>query len=318
MKVVIFCGGMGIRMGEATQKIPKPMITVNGQPILWHIMNWYASWGHTEFILCLGYRAETVTGYFGASNGGSGNGTLPVRMEDQQPGETGTWQITFLDTGVHASVGDRLRAARPYVGDDDVFLCTYGDGLTDAPLDRMIERLLDSGKTGLFMSVRPRLSYHVVDDDDDGNVRSIDPMATANVRINGGFLVLRRSIFEHLELGGDLMDVSARLAQAGEMITYRHDGFWAPMDTMKDKQDLDTMAANGTRSLARVAEQAGHGVDAPTSTGARDGRAPGPGGRLPLRRHRDRLRGHHPRADRVAGRASRDLGRSVRARRARG
>ncbi len=246
MKVVIFCGGMGIRMGEATQKIPKPMITVDGRPILWHIMRWYASWGHTEFILCLGHRAETITGYFGAhSNGAAGNGSLPLVMEDEQPDEDESWQITFLDTGVNASVGDRLRATRPYLDDDDVFLCTYGDGLTDAPLDRMIERLVESDKTGLFMSVRPRLSYHVVDADDDGNVLSIDPMATANVRINGGFLVLRHTIFEHLELGGDIMDVSARLAQAGDIIAYRHDGFWAPMDTMKDKQDLDAMAANG-------------------------------------------------------------------------
>ena len=246
MKVVIFCGGMGIRMGEATQKLPKPMILVDGRPILWHIMRWYASWGHTEFILCTGYRAETIKGFFVAHDGGSGNGSLPKRMEDEQPGETENWQITFLDTGVHASVADRLRAAKPYVGDDDIFLCTYGDGLTDAPLDRMIERLVESGKTGLFMSVRPRLSYHVVDADDDGNVRSIDPMAMANVRINGGFFVFRGSIFEHLGARDDIMEVGARLARAGDMIAYRYDGFWAPMDTMKDKQDLDAMAANGS------------------------------------------------------------------------
>ncbi len=245
MKVVIFCGGMGIRMGEATQKIPKPMITVGGRPILWHIMRWYASWGHTEFVLCLGHRAESITSFFDAPTRGSYNGYLPVNAKDDEADESGSWRITFLDTGVHSSIGERLRATRQYVGDDDVFLCTYGDALTDVPLDQMIERLDESGKVGLFMSVRPRLSYHVVDDDEDGNVRSIDPMAAANVRINGGFFVFRGAIFDYLGPADDIMDVSARLARAGDMITYRYDGFWAPMDTMKDKQDLDALAANG-------------------------------------------------------------------------
>jgi len=245
VKVVIFCGGLGVRMGEATQEIPKPMISVDGRPILWHIMSWYASWGHTEFILCLGYRAETITGYFHAFNGGPRGSSLPVSMEDEQPGNEENWRITFIDTGVDASVGDRLRAAKAYIGHDDIFLCTYGDGLTDAPLDQMIDQLVDSGKTGLFMSVRPRLSYHVIDHDDDGNVLSIEPMATANVRINGGFFVFRNRIFDHLAFGADIMETTAELGRQGEMMAYRYDGFWAPMDTMKDKQDLDAIAATG-------------------------------------------------------------------------
>ena len=155
MKVVIFCGGMGVRMGEATQRIPKPMITVGSQPILWHIMRWYASWGHNEFILCLGHRAEIVKEYFLAYNEALGNDFVLSRREVQLLGsDMDDWRITFLDTGIQASIGDRLMATRPHIGDDEVFLCTYGDGLTDAPLDQMIERLRRDGQ-GRDDDVRP-------------------------------------------------------------------------------------------------------------------------------------------------------------------
>ena len=260
MKVVIFCGGMGVRMGEATQRIPKPMIPIGSQPILWHIMRWYASWGHTEFILCLGYRAEIVKEYFLHYNEAigndfvlSGNGVelLGRDMED--------WRITFLDTGVHAAIGDRLRAARKYLDGDTHFLATYGDGLTDAPLDEMIDTLVRSGKKGLFMSVRPRLSYHVVVAGDDGVVQAIEPMASAHVRINGGYFVLGTDILDELESGEDIMDGAARMANEGSLIVYPYDGFWAPMDTIKDKQDLDAIVLSGDvpwrgRPEARAAE----------------------------------------------------------------
>jgi glucose-1-phosphate cytidylyltransferase len=247
MKVVIFCGGMGVRMGEATQRIPKPMITVGSQPILWHIMKWYASWGHTDFILCLGYRAEIIKEYFlhyqeALANDfvleGSDLHLLSSDMDD--------WKITFLDTGQKATIAERLLMARPYVGDDELFLATYGDGLTDAPLGEMIDKLIASGKIGLLLSVRPRLSYHLVEADDDGTVRSIEDISKANVRINGGFFVFRPEIFDHLGGGGeDIMDDAARLASHGALHVYRHDGFWAPMDTIKDKQDLDALVESG-------------------------------------------------------------------------
>jgi len=233
-------------MGEATQRIPKPMIPIGSQPILWHIMEWYASWGHSDFILCLGYRAEVIKEYFlryheALANDfvlqGSDVKLLASDMDD--------WRITFLDTGNRASIGDRLFAARPHIGEDDVFLATYGDGLTDAPLDDMVAQLTANGKTGLFMSVKPRLSYHVVNADDDGTVRSIEDLSSAGVRINGGFFVFRKRIFDELRLGEDIMEGAARLAREGVLHAYRYDGFWAPMDTMKDKQDLDTLVDNG-------------------------------------------------------------------------
>jgi len=246
VKVVIFCGGLGIRMGEESQRIPKPMISIGSQPILWHIMEWYASWGHTDFILCLGHRADVIKEYFLHYHEAMAHdfvlqaGELRLLASDMED-----WKITFLDTGIQATIGERLLAARPYIGDDEVFLATYGDGLTDAPLDEMVDRLVTNGKTGLFMSVRPRLSYHVVDADEDGTVRSIEDMASADVRINGGFFVFRRRVFDELRPGEDIMDGAARLARDGALLAYRYDGFWAPMDTIKDKQDLDALLDSG-------------------------------------------------------------------------
>jgi glucose-1-phosphate cytidylyltransferase len=250
---------MGIRMGDEAQRTPKPMIRIGNQPILWHIMKWYASWGHTEFILCLGFRPEVIKEYFLEYSEALGNDfVLAGRTVELLASDMDDWRITFIDTGVQASIADRLLATRRHIGDDEMFLCTYGDGLTDAPLDEMIEHFALTDKTGMFMSVRPRLSYHVVDADEDGSILSIDPMDVANVRINGGFFVFRPQIFDKLRPGEEIMDAAARLAREGEMMVYPYDGFWAPMDTMKDKQDLDMLVERGNGGipwLKHVGEQ---------------------------------------------------------------
>jgi glucose-1-phosphate cytidylyltransferase len=249
LKVVLFCGGLGIRMGEATERIPKPMIQVGPRPILLHIMKWYAAWGHTDFILCLGYRAEVIKQYFLdyrdaltndfiLSNGGRDLQLLGADISD--------WKITFLDTGVQATIGERLQAAAPHLGDDEYFLANYGDGLGDPPLDDMVDTLETSGKTGLFMMVRPQLSYHMVDADQHGLVRAIQPMASADVFINGGYFVFRRDILDELRQGEELVEEAfSRLAERESLLAYRYDGFWAPMDTVKDKQNLDALWETG-------------------------------------------------------------------------
>ena len=248
MKVVIFCGGLGVRMGEATQRIPKPMITVGTQPILWHIMKWYASWGHSDFVLCLGHRGEMVKQYFldynealandfVLSNGGREIELLGSDISD--------WRITFFDTGMQSTIGERLKAVEPYV-DEPVFLATYGDGLTDAPLDEMIAVLEKTGKTGVFVSVRPRLEYHVVRSDGDGVVEAIESLTNADVRINGGYFVFRREIFDVIEPGEELVEEPfARLIERRALLAYPYDGFWEPMDTIKDKQKLDALLESG-------------------------------------------------------------------------
>jgi glucose-1-phosphate cytidylyltransferase len=249
MKVVLFCGGLGVRMGEETQRIPKPMITVGNRPILWHIMKWYASWGHDEFILCLGYRAETIKEYFLTYNEALSNDFILSnggRDVELLGSDISSWRVAFVDTGIPSTTGERLLAVAPHLGGDEYFLATYGDGLTDAPLPEMIDLLRSSGKTGIFLSVRPIFNAHVVDADADGVVRSVDDIQQADVRINGGFFVFRRDVLDYIKPGEELVEEPfKRLIENGELIAYRYEGFWEPMDTMKDKQRLDALAESG-------------------------------------------------------------------------
>jgi glucose-1-phosphate cytidylyltransferase len=256
MKVVIFAGGFGVRMGEQTQRIPKPMIHVGNRPILWHIMKYYAAWGHKEFILCLGYKAESIKEYFLGynealsndfvlSNGGRDVELLATDISD--------WRITFVDTGVQSTIADRLRMVAPHLGDDEYFLSTYGDGVTDAPLPDMIERLKQSGKTALFMSAKPPFTAHVVSTNGDGTVTAVADIQDADVWVNAGFFVFRRDVLACVEPGEELVvEGFERLIARQELIAYRYEGFWGPMDTIKDKQRLDTLAESGRAPWAIV------------------------------------------------------------------
>jgi glucose-1-phosphate cytidylyltransferase len=249
VKVVIFCGGFGVRMGEATQRIPKPMISVGGRPILWHIMKWYASWGFDDFILCLGYKGEIIKQYFLDYNEALSNDFVLTNggRDVQLLGtDISNWRVTFVDTGARATIGERLLTIADHLDDDPYFLATYGDGLTDAPLRDMIDQLRASGKTGLFLSVRPMLSLHVVETDGHGTVTAIEDMQQASVWINGGFFVFRRDLLDFVNSGEDLVEEPfQRLIDRGELIAYRYEGFWEPMDTIKDKQRLDELAESG-------------------------------------------------------------------------
>jgi glucose-1-phosphate cytidylyltransferase len=249
VKVVLFCGGLGVRMGEETQRIPKPMITVGNRPILWHIMKWYASWGYDDFVLCLGYKGETIKEYFLNYNEALSNDFVLSnggRDVELLASDISNWRVAFVDTGIQSTIAERLLAIAPRLGDDDYFLASYGDGLTDAPLPEMIELLRSSGKTGLFLSVRPVFNAHVVNADADGVVRSVEDIQRADVRINGGYFVFRRDVLDYVNPGEELVEEPfQRLIGNGELIAYRYDGFWEPMDTIKDKQRLDALAESG-------------------------------------------------------------------------
>jgi glucose-1-phosphate cytidylyltransferase len=257
LKVVVFCGGLGVRMGEETQRIPKPMISVGNRPILWHIMKWYSSWGHEEFVLCLGYKAEVIKEYFLTYNEALANDFVLSnggKEVELLASDISNWRITFAYTGTQSNIGERLLAVRPHLGDDEFFLATYGDGLTDAPLPDMVERLKSSGKVGLFISVRPMFTAHVIDADDSGVVRSVEDIRAADVWINGGYFVFRREIFDYIRPGEELVEEPfQRLIEAGELIAYRYEGFWEPMDTIKDKQRLDALADSGQAPWRRSA-----------------------------------------------------------------
>lgn len=250
MQVVLFCGGLGLRMREYSETIPKPMVPVGDRPILWHVMRYYAHFGHKDFTLCLGYRAEVIKDFFlryaetSASNfvlseGGRSVERLRSDIED--------WRINFIDTGIEAPVGQRLLAVRDQLGDDEVFLANYGDVLTDVPLDQLIARFLRSGKMAAFIAVRPTpYTFHLVTTNRRDRVTSLESVSTSDLRINGGYLMFRRAIFDEIGPGEDLVpDVFPRLIERGEVLGYRHDGFWAPMDTVRDWQILEAHVASG-------------------------------------------------------------------------
>jgi glucose-1-phosphate cytidylyltransferase len=249
MKVVIFCGGLGVRMGEATERTPKPMIHVGNQPILWHIMKYYSVWGHNEFVLCLGHKAEQIKQYFLTYNEALANDfTLSEggNRIDLKRSDIDDWQVTFVDTGRDAKIGQRLKAVEGYLGDDEVFLATYGDGLTDAPLDTVLDHFEQRKKLAMFLSVRPAINLHVVESDEDDLVRNIENIRNARVRINGGFFVLRREVLDLIEPGEELVEEPfRRLIDSEQLLAYRYEGFWAAMDTLKDKQYLDGLVAGG-------------------------------------------------------------------------
>jgi glucose-1-phosphate cytidylyltransferase len=235
-------------MGEQTQRIPKPMITIGSRPILWHIMKWYASWGYNDFVICLGYKGESVKEYFlSYSEALSNDFVLSNGGRDVEllNSDISSWRITFVDTGTRSTIAERLLAVAPHL-EGDYFLATYGDGLTDAPLPDMVDALRTSGKTGLFLSVRPISNAHVVEAEADGVVRSVSDIKEADVRINGGFFVFRRNVLDYINPGEELVDEPfRRLIEREELIAHRYDGFWQPMDTMKDKQQLDSLAESG-------------------------------------------------------------------------
>src|SRR4051812_41418636 len=193
MKVVIFCGGLGVRMGEATHRIPKPMVRIGNRPILWHIMRYYAAWGHSEFILCLGYKGDVVKEYFLEHNDALTNDFVLDRSGGKAQIEllshdTGEWRATLVDTRGEAPIAERLKLVEPHVGGDEVFLATYGDGLTDAPLSDVIDTFVGSGKTAMFLSVKPQFNAHLVTSGPDGTVVGVTDMSASDIRINGGFV----------------------------------------------------------------------------------------------------------------------------------
>ena len=250
MKVVIFCGGQGLRMREASEVAPKPMIPIGNRPVLWHVMKYYAHFGFTEFVLCLGYKAiaikqffltynEALTNDFVLSDGGASVHVLKTDIHN--------WNITFVDTGLHASIGERLRAVRHLLADDEMFLANYGDTLTDANLHAMISVARDANVTATFLAVRPNYSFHVVSMNGSGVVDGICDVTRSDVWINGGYFVFRKEILDELRPGEDLVDEPfRRLVARDQLLAQRHEGFWAPMDTLKDQQWLESLHDSDT------------------------------------------------------------------------
>ncbi|MBX3013816.1 MAG: glucose-1-phosphate cytidylyltransferase [Caldilineaceae bacterium] len=254
MKVVLFCGGLGTRLREYSETIPKPLVDIGYRPIMWHLMKYYAHFGHKEFILCLGYRGDLIKEYFLKYNEWLSNdfvlsdGGRSMQLYNH---DIADWQITFVDTGLNSNIGQRLVAVKDFLGDDEQFMANYTDGLSDLDLPAYINFFQEQNKVASFLSVTPSQSFHVVSGQENGVVETIKPINRGDMWINGGFFIFKRAIFDYIEEGEELvMEPFQRLIRANQLVTYRNTGFWACMDTFKEKRLFDDMYANGNMPWA--------------------------------------------------------------------
>jgi glucose-1-phosphate cytidylyltransferase len=251
MKVVLFCGGLGTRLREHSDTIPKPLVNIGYRPIIWHLMRYYSHFGHNDFILCLGYRGDLIRQFFleyneclsndfVMSNGGRTIELLESDIDD--------WRITFVDTGLHANIGERLLAVKEHLDGEDRFLANYSDGLSDMPLDKLVDLHERNKSVATFASVRCAQSFHSVSAGKDGRVNSLGTMHSSDLWINGGYFVLQKEIFDDFEAGDELVvEPFRRLIAKKRLSTFEYDGFWQSMDTLKDKIELERMYARGDR-----------------------------------------------------------------------
>ena len=250
MKVVLFCGGAGMRLRGYSEDVPKPMVTIGSRPVLWHVMKYYAHYGHKDFIICLGYKGNAIKNFFleyeeSVSNDfvfSQGGRQLEFVQRDIDD-----WKITFVDTGLQSTIGDRLRLVEPYIDGDEIFLANYSDGLTNYPLPELIEDFKQRESYVSFLSVQPRSSsLDTVQVGEDGSVQAIRCMKDSNIWVNGGYFVLRKDVFRYLKPGEEFVyQPMQRMIAEGKVRSFRYDGFWQCMDTFKDKQILDELEASG-------------------------------------------------------------------------
>lgn len=249
MKVVLFCGGLGTRIREYSESIPKPMVPIGQQPILWHVMNYYSQYGHRDFVLCLGYKANVIKEYFlnakqwAYSDCRISDFGKQVEVIGETPPD---WQISLVDTGIWRNIGQRLVAVRHLVEDEEIFLANYSDGLTDAPLDDMVDRFKRSGKIGCFIAVHPPFSFHLAEFNEQDVVAQFRSSQEADIWINGGYFIFRNKIFDYIRNGEELVvEPFDRLIKDGQLMAYRYEGFWRAMDTLRDRQVLEEMVERG-------------------------------------------------------------------------
>ena len=249
MKVVLFCGGMGTRLREHSDTIPKPLVNIGYRPIVWHLMRYYAHFGHKDFILCLGYRGDMIREYFlnydeCLSNdfvmSEGGHKVEPLRTDIHD------WRITFVNTGLHSNIGQRLLRVREFLKDEPYFLANYADALTDLPLDDHIASFQRTNKVATLLAVSPTQSFHCIQADESGAVTGLRPMEGMETWINAGFFCLRQDIFDYIEEGDELVEQPfQRLIERKLLMANRYRGFWQQMDTLKDKIAYDRIEARG-------------------------------------------------------------------------
>jgi glucose-1-phosphate cytidylyltransferase len=267
VKVVLFCGGAGMRLRGYADDVPKPMVQIGTRPIIWHLMKYYAHFGHKDFILCLGYRGNAIKDYFlhydeSVSNdfvwskGGKKIDFLNRDIDD--------WTITFVETGVNSNIGERLKAVEPHLKGEEMFLANYGDGLSDVALPAMIDSFSKTKAVASLLLVQPTASFDIVNVSPEGMVTDVSALTSTDIWINGGFFVMRNEIFRYIQPGEELVrEPFQRLIKERALLTYKCNGFWQCMDTFKDKQRLEELNQTtapwkvwnyGASSIARDSE----------------------------------------------------------------
>ena len=249
MKVVLFCGGLGMRMRDGVNTGPKPMAMVGERPLLWHVMRYYAHFGHTDFILCLGYGASYVKDFFlnydetRSNDFVLENGASDVKLFST---DISNWRITFVDTGLNSSIGERLRRVQRFVAGEPMFIANYADVLTNAPLPDMVATFERSDAIASLLAVPLQSSHHVVEIGDDGLVDHVMLMRDLRQWENGGYFLLRPEIFDYLNEGEDLVeDAIMRLVALRRVLAYPYKGYWTPADTVKERAQLEEMYHRG-------------------------------------------------------------------------
>ena len=248
MKVVILAGGFGTRLSEYTDTIPKPMVTVGGRPIIWHIMNTYAKYGHTDFYLALGYKAELVKEYF--LNYRSLNSDFTVDLSNgsiiSHQNENTDWKVTLVDTGLESMTGGRVKRIQSFIGNEP-FLLTYGDGLADIDIDALIKFHKSHGKMVTVSAVHPGARFGELDMN-KGKVTSFkEKPQTGKGWINGGYFVLEPEVFDLIEGDSTIFEKGPleNAAEMGELMAYQHDSYWQCMDTKRDRDHLEELWQSG-------------------------------------------------------------------------
>jgi len=248
MKVVLFCGGLGTRLRDYSDSIPKPLVNIGYRPILWHVMKYYAHFGHKDFILCLGYKADKIKDYFlnykeyvsndfVLANGGKDIELVSSDIQD--------WKITFVDTGLTSNIGKRLKLVEKYLSNEEMFLANYSDGLTDLHLPSLIDQLNGGDAVGTFLCAPPSQTFHVVALKEKNLVKSIEYVKDSGIVVNAGYFVFKKEIFDYINLGEELVqEPFKRLIDKGLLLGYKYDNFWA-MDTFKEQQELTDLFNQG-------------------------------------------------------------------------
>ena len=245
MKVVILAGGLGTRLSEETDLKPKPMVEIGGKPILWHIMNTFAKFGFKEFVIALGYKGEYIKEYF--LNFYNFNNNISIDMETGKTtihnGNCTDWKVHLVDTGLHTQTGGRLRRLKSWLADDDTFMFTYGDGVADINLQSLLEFHNNHGKLATVTTVRSPARFGRINFSGDQIIRFYEKPQAAEGWINGGYFILNRKAIDYVDDDSTIWEREPveRLAKDGQLMGFRHDGFWSCMDTLKEKRYLEDL-----------------------------------------------------------------------------